>query len=103
MEHINPLYGYYALIARKDHEGWPENGFQKDQAFSREDALRAMTIWAARSAFEEGEKGSLVPGKLADFIVTEEDLLTLPEQELPGLLIQQTYIGGERVYSGEGL
>ncbi len=99
VEHINPLYGYYALIARKDHEGWPDGGWQMEEAFKREEAIRAMTIWAARSAFEEDEKGSLEPGKLADFIVTGEDLLYVPEAELPGLRIRQTYIGGELVYS----
>jgi len=99
VEHINPLYGYHALISRKDHKGWPEGGFQKDQAFTREQAIRAMTIWAARSAFEEDEKGSLEPGKVADFIITDEDLLTMPEEDIPGLRISRTYIGGELVYS----
>ncbi len=99
VEHINPLYGYYALIARMDHEGWPAGGFQKDQAFNREQAIRAMTIWAARSAFEEDEKGSLEPGKLADFIITGEDLFTVPERDIPGLMIRQTYIGGKMVYT----
>jgi predicted amidohydrolase YtcJ len=99
VEHINPLYGYYAHITRKDQEGWPEGGFQMDQALTREEALRAMTIWAARSAFEEDEKGSLETGKLADFIVTDKDLLSMPEKDIPALTIRQTYIGGERVYS----
>jgi predicted amidohydrolase YtcJ len=99
VEHINPLYGYYALIARKDQKGWPPDGFMREQAFSREEAMRAMTIWAARSAFEEDEKGSLEPGKLADFIITDKDLLQMPEEEIPGLPIRQTYIGGELVYS----
>ncbi|MCK4852614.1 MAG: amidohydrolase [Bacteroidales bacterium] len=103
VEHINPLYGYYALFARKDHEGWPEGGYQMEQALTREEAIRAMTIWAARSAFEEDEKGSLEPGKLADFIITGEDLLTIPEQDIPGLMIRQTYIGGEMVYTRKDL
>jgi predicted amidohydrolase YtcJ len=101
VEHINPLYGYYALITRKDHDGWPEGGFHKEQAFDREQALRAMTIWAARSAFEEDEKGSLETGKLADFIVTREDLLSVPAADIPVLRIHQTYIGGELVYDQE--
>lgn len=98
VEDINPLYGYYALITRKDQEGWPAGGFQKEQAFSREEAIRAMTIWAARSAFEEDEKGSLEPGKMADFIITDKDLLTMPEEDIPGLRIRKTYISGEKVY-----
>ena len=98
VENINPLYGYYALVTRKDQDGWPEEGFHSDQAFSREEALRAMTIWAARSAFEEDEKGSLEPGKMADFIVTDQDLLSMPEKDIPTLRIRRTYIGGELVY-----
>jgi len=70
-----------------------------EQAFTREQAIRAMTIWAARSAFEEDEKGSLETGKLADFIITGEDLLTIPEEDIPGLRVRQTYVGGEMVYS----
>ncbi len=99
VEHINPLYGYYALITRKDLQGWPPDGFRMEQSFSREEALRAMTIWAARAAFEEDEKGSLEPGKLADFIITDKDLLYMPEEEIPGLPVRQTYIAGELVYS----
>jgi predicted amidohydrolase YtcJ len=102
VEHINPLYGFYALIARKDHKGWPEGGWQGEQAINREEAIRAMTIWAARSAFEEYEKGSLEPGKLADFIVTDKDLLNIPEEDIPGIRISRTYIGGELVYSRNG-
>ena len=61
--------------------------------------MRAMTIWAARYAYEEDEKGSLEPGKLADFIITDKDLMQMPVEEIPGLPIRQTYIGGELVYS----
>lgn len=99
VEDINPLYGYHAFIARKDREGWPEKGWHMEQALKREQAFRAMTIWAARSAFEEDEKGSLEPGKLADFIVTDEDLLRIPEQQIPGTSIRSTYVGGELVYA----
>jgi predicted amidohydrolase YtcJ len=64
VEHINPLYGFHAAVARKDADGYPENGFQMENSLTREQALRAMTIWAAKANFEENEKGSLEPGNL---------------------------------------
>ena len=98
VEHINPLYGFYAAVARKDQSGYPEGGFQPENALSREEALRAMTIWAARAAREEHMKGSIEPGKLADLVVTEKDLMTAPEEELFGIEVVATYSGGELVY-----
>ncbi|MEA1896102.1 MAG: amidohydrolase, partial [Bacteroidota bacterium] len=76
VEKINPLYGFYAAVARKDLKGFPEGGFQTENALSREEALKAMTIWAAKSGFEETRFGSLEPGKFADFIILEEDLMS---------------------------
>ena len=101
VEHINPLYGYYAMTVRKDLEGWPEGGFQTENALTREQALKAMTIWAAKSAFEENEKGSLEPGKFADLIVTGSDLLSMEEDKIPHVRILQTWLGGELVYSAD--
>ncbi len=99
VENINPLYGFYAAITRKDLEGYPEGGFLPEQLLTREEALRAMTIWAARASFDEDNKGSIEPGKFADFIVTASDLMTIPEQEIPKVKIRMTYIAGEKVYS----
>ena len=101
VEHINPLYGFYALVARRDLEGYPEGGFRMENALSREDAFRAMTIWAAKAAFEETEKGSLEAGKLADFIITGEDLMRIPEDRIPGIGIHHTFLGGEMVYNSD--
>jgi hypothetical protein len=56
-----------------------------------------MTIWAARAAFEETEKGSLEPGKMADFIITDSDLLDIPPADIPRIRIQQTWLAGEKV------
>lgn len=101
VEHINPLYGFYAGVARKDLDGYPEDGFQMENALTREQALRAMTIWAAKAAFEEDEKGSIEPGKFADFIVTDEDLMKMDIDRVPGLKIRNTFSGGRMVYSAD--
>jgi predicted amidohydrolase YtcJ len=99
VENINPLYGFYAAVARKDTEGFPEGGFQMENALTREQALRAMTIWAAKANFEDYEKGSIEPGKFADFIVTGEDLMEMDIEKVPAVKIHKTFLGGREVYS----
>lgn len=98
VESINPLYGFYAAVARKDHSGFPEGGFLSDEALSREEALRAMTTWAAKAAFEASFKGSIEKGQLADFVVTAEDIMTIDEAAIPGTQVLMTWSGGEQVY-----
>jgi predicted amidohydrolase YtcJ len=98
VEAVSPLYGFHAAVARQDAKGWPEGGFQMDNALDRPTALRAMTIWAAYANFEEAERGSIEPGKMADLVVLEDDLLTAPAPRLRELKVLRTYIGGERVY-----
>lgn len=101
VEDINPLYGFYAAVVRKDQKGLPEGGFQKENAISREQALKAMTIWAAYSVFEEDERGSLEKGKMADFVVLDEDLMTAPDEALFNIKVRSTWIGGEKVYDAD--
>ena len=98
VESINPIYGFYAAVTRQDLEGYPEGGFMPEQRLTREEALKAMTVWAAKAAFEENEKGSIEPGKFADFIVTSTDLMTIPEHEIPSLKIRLTFSGGKQVF-----
>jgi len=98
VEDINPLYGFYAAVARKDQKHFPEDGFQKENAVTRLEALKAMTIWAAFSNFEENEKGSLEPGKFADFVILEDDLMKAPEEKLFDIKVLYTYLNGEQVY-----
>lgn len=98
IENINPLYTFYAAVVRKDLKGFPANGFQMENALTREQALRGMTIWAAKANFEEKEKGSIEVGKYADFVITDNDLMKAGEAELPNIKVLKTYINGEKVY-----
>lgn len=98
IEEISPILTFYAAVVRKDAKGWPAEGFQKENALTREQALRGMTIWAAYGSFEENEKGSLEAGKMADFIITNQDLMTVPEDQILKTEVLQTWIGGEKVY-----
>lgn len=98
VEDISPFKTFFAAVARKDAKGWPAGGYQMENALSREQALRGMTIWAARSNFEEKEKGSLEAGKLADFVILEKDLMMADESELLNIKVLSTFIGGEKVH-----
>ena len=75
VEYVSPFYTFYAAVARQDANGKPKNGFNIENALTREQALKGITIWAAKAAFEENEKGSIEANKMADFIVTDIDLL----------------------------
>lgn len=99
IELADPLLTFYAAIARKDVKGFPENGFLPENAVGREDALRAMTIWAAKACFEENERGSLEAGKQADFIVLRHDLMKVCPDSIPGMQVMATYIDGKAVFS----
>ncbi|UYQ92452.1 amidohydrolase [Chitinophaga horti] len=101
VEDISPLKTFLAAVGRVDAKGYPEGGFQAENALSRERALRGMTIWAARAAFEEKEKGSLEPGKLADFILLDRDLMKMPVTDILTTRVVATYIGGRKVYAGK--
>jgi predicted amidohydrolase YtcJ len=98
VENINPMYTFYAAVTRKDLKGNPRNGFQMDNALSRQEALKGMTIWAAKANFEEQEKGSIEPGKYADFVILDKDIMQVKDADLFGVKVIKTYINGEKVY-----
>ncbi len=98
VENINPLYTFYASVFRTDHTGWPEGGWHKEEGLTREQALRSITIWPAKASFEENEKGSLEPGKWADFVILDTDLMTASPQEVLTAKTESTWIAGEKVY-----
>jgi predicted amidohydrolase YtcJ len=98
VENINPLYTFYAAVERKDLKGFPEGGFQPENALSRVEALKGMTIWAAKANFEEKEKGSIEPGKYADFVILDKDIMKVKGSEIPTTKVTKTYINGVKVY-----
>ncbi|MCK8523876.1 amidohydrolase [Aquimarina sp. D1M17] len=98
VEHVSPFYTFYAAVARKDLKQYPEGGFQKEDALSREETLKGMTIWAAYSNFEETEKGSITSGKFADFVILEDNIMEIEEDKIPNTKVKATYINGEQVY-----
>ncbi|MCW3077539.1 MAG: nfdA [Bacteroidetes bacterium] len=98
VEDISPFKTFYAAIFREDPEGFPKGGFQMENALTREETLKGMTIWAAYSNFEEKEKGSLESGKWADFIVLDTDLMECKKEQVLKTKVLTTFINGEEVY-----
>ncbi|UFK97414.1 amidohydrolase [Kaistella faecalis] len=98
VEEINPIKTFYAAVARKDAKHFPANGFQKENALTREQALRGMTIWAAKAAFQEKEFGSLEVGKSADFVVLNQDLMTAEENSILNTKVLETFSNGNKVF-----
>jgi predicted amidohydrolase YtcJ len=99
IESINPMFTFYAAVERKDAKGFPENGFQKENGLTREESLKGMTIWAAIANFEETEKGSLEVGKSADFVMLNQDIMTVDEKAILTTKVLLTFINGEKVFS----
>lgn len=98
VEDIDPLKTFYAAVFRKDAKGWPADGFQTENALTRQQAVRGMTIWAAKSNFEENEKGSIEKGKFADFVLLDNDLLTSSFELILKTKVVITILNGEVVY-----
>jgi predicted amidohydrolase YtcJ len=98
VENPNPLWGFYAAVTRQDHEGNPPGGFLPAEKLTREEALKSWTVDGAYAAFEEKQKGSLEPGKLADFLVLSKDIMKVAEREILDTKVQLTVLGGKIVY-----
>ena len=98
VEDINPMLTFYAAVVRKDKKGFPAGGYQMENALSREEALRAMTIWAAKGSFEEKEKGSIEAGKFADFVILDQDIMKVDPSALFNTKVLKTYLNGEKVF-----
>ncbi len=89
IEHISPIKTFYSSVARK---------YLTDNKLSREEALKSMTIWAAKGYFAESRKGSIEIGKEADFVMLSDDIMSIDDEKIPGVKVMNTFIDGEMVY-----
>ena len=92
IEDISPILTFYAAVARKHLDGTPAGGFQTENALTREQALRSITLWVAKGCFLEARKGSIEPGKDADFVILDRDLMTVPESDIPNAQVKLCHI-----------
>lgn len=95
VERIDPIASYYSSVTRRMNNG---DAFYPEHIMTRQEALETYTINGAYSAFEEDIKGSLTPGKYADFIVLSKNLLTVDYEEIPSAEVEMTFVGGELKY-----
>lgn len=98
VEPINPIASFYASVTRKTLKGTPENGYEPEQKMTRQQALKSYTLDAAFGAFEETIKGSIEVGKLADFTIYNQDLMTVDEAAILKTKVVMTIFDGEVVY-----
>jgi predicted amidohydrolase YtcJ len=98
VEQVNPLISFHAAFSRQDAHNWPPNGWYPEQKMTREEALRSITLWPAYAAFQESVMGSLTPGKLADFVVLDQDIMRVAAEQVLRTQVLATYIGGKAVY-----
>jgi hypothetical protein len=98
VELVNPLVSFKAAVSRRDARGWPPGGWYPEQRMTREEALKSITIWPAFAAFMERDVGSLEPGKLADFVVLDLDIMQVPDDMILEAKVLATYLGGKVIY-----
>jgi predicted amidohydrolase YtcJ len=98
VESPNPLISFHSFITRQDADNWPAGGWYAEQKTTREEALLSMTMWPAYASFLEKESGSLSPGKFGDFVVLDQDIMTIPENQILNTKVEMTVLGGKVVY-----
>jgi predicted amidohydrolase YtcJ len=98
VESVDPLKTFHSSVTRQDEDNWPAGGWFPEQRMTREEALKSMTIWAAYAAFQERDLGSLTPGKYADFLLLDRDIMTVAPEAILGTHVIATYVGGRAVY-----
>ena len=101
VEEVNPLLTFHAAVTRQDPSNWPAGGWYPEQKMTRQEALESITIWAAYAGFQESMLGSLSPGKYADFVILDRDIMRVPDNEILATRVVSTWIGGKRVYKAK--
>ena len=99
IEPINPIFSFHAAVTRQDKNNLPYDGFEPTQKLTREQALKGMTIWAAFSCFQENKRGSIQKGKDADFVILDQDIMTIDAKDLRNTKVVRTVLAGETVYN----
>lgn len=98
VENVNPLLSFHSAVSRQDADNWPTGGWYPEQRMTRDEALKSMTIWPAYAGFQEHVLGSLTPGKLADFVILDQDIMRVPAELILSTRVLATYVGGKAVY-----
>ena len=101
VERVNPLISFHAAVSRQDANNYPPGGWQPEQVMTRDEALKSMTIWPAFAAFQEHDLGSLTPGKYADFVVLDQDIMRAPVETILATRVLSTWVGGKMVYEAK--
>ena len=98
VEEVNPLISFHSAVSRQSPDNQPPGGWYPAEAMTRAEALKSMTIWPAYAAFQEKEMGSIAPGKFADFVILDRDIMEVPVEQILGARVQSTWLGGRAVY-----
>ncbi len=101
VEQVNPLISFHAAVSRQDADNWPPGGWYPGERMTRDEALRSVTLWPAFAAFQEQELGSLTPGKYADFVVLNQDIMRVPNELILRTRVVSTWVGGKPVYEAK--
>jgi len=101
VEPINPIANFFAAVTRQTLKGLPSGGYEPEEKMTRAQALKSCTLDAAYAAFQEKWKGSIEKGKLADFTVFSQDLMTVPDSLLLKTEVSMTIVAGNVEYSNE--
>jgi predicted amidohydrolase YtcJ len=94
----SPIDGIYAAVTRRTLDGLHPQGWVPHQRLTVEEALRAYTTAAAYAGFDEARTGALTVGRLADFVIVDRDLLTVPSTDIPSVRVIMTVVGGDIIF-----